>query len=1090
MSSGTQITEPSSARKLAIYGQNVRKYVPRIFAYFVGIIAVLSALGAFGGALGREVARLWGLLENVLLLTPLNLGYAAALAVLAGATARRKRVAFWVLVAYFAFMFLVVLLIFGLAISGVADEPGRRLLDRGEIVGFALTALVSIAALNLLFWGRHEFYARVRKGGLRQAFLTFIAVAGLGIGIGYLLVSAFPGSLQGAAEKLRYSADKVLGGFAFALDTRGEAPGWVSFVLGLFGAIAVFAGLFTLLRSQQVTSELSAEQESRIRGLLARYGEQDSLGYFATRRDKAAVFAPNGKAAITYRVVNGVSLASGDPVGDPQSWEAAIATWLEQARGYAWVPAVMGAGEQAATAYHRAELKIVHLGDEAILETKEFTLEGRDMRPVRQAVHRVERAGYTATVRRHSDIPGPELKEIADLATRWRDTESERGFSMALGRLGDPNDGDCVLVTVTDGEGATKALLSFSPWGKRGLSLDLMRRDPRSENGVMEFMVSEVMRRAPQLGVDRVSLNFAVFRSVFAEGARIGAGPILRLARRLLLFFSKWWQLESLYRSNAKYQPHWEPRFLCLGERRELARVGIAAGIAEGFLTLPGTHAAPLDHTLAPVLPVTEIEPEEQEEQEKIPEQMGVRIAKLDHLKAAGFEPYPVTFARTTTCSQVTARHRGLAADQHTGETVSLAGRIMLLRNHGRVCFATLRDWSGDLQLMLQTDLERWKSTVDIGDHVGVTGEVITSRHGELTLLASSWSLTAKCLRPLPDKHSGLADPEARVRQRYLDLIVNPDSRQTLRTRSAVIRSLRESLVERGFIEVETPILQRIHGGANAKPFTTHINAYDMRLYLRIAPELYLKRLCVGGVEKVFELGRTFRNEGVDFKHNPEFTMLEAYQAYADYDTMRRLTQELIQALPVTREDLDLSGDWPVVTVNDAISAALGEQVNADTSREELTRLCERADVPVEPEWSRGAVVLEMYERLVESKTVRPTFYKDFPADVSPLTRSHRSDPRLAERWDLVAFGSELGTAYSELIDPVEQRRRLTEQSMLAAGGDPEAMELDLDFLEALEHAMPPSGGLGIGVDRLVMLLTGKSIRETLAFPLVRRSAR
>ncbi|GIH09882.1 lysine--tRNA ligase [Rhizocola hellebori] len=1049
---------------------------------------MLSALGALGGALGRGAMRVRELLENVLLLTPLNLGYAAALAVLAGATARRKRVAYWVLIAYFSFLFLVVLLVMGIAISGVADEPGKPYLNRGDTIGLALAGLVSIGALNLLFWGRHEFYARVRKGGLRQAFKVFAGVVAIGIGLGYTLVSVFPGSLEGAAEKLRYSVDKVLGGFGFALDTQGAAPGWVNFILGLFGAVAVFAGLFTLLRSQQVTSELSGEEESRIRGLLDRYGEQDSLGYFATRRDKAAVFSPNGKAAITYRVVNGVSLASGDPVGDPQAWDPAIAAWIEHARRYAWVPAVMGASEEGATAYDRAAMKVIHLGDEAVLDAKEFTLEGRDMRPVRQAVNRVERAGYTATVRRHADIAPPELKEAADLATRWRDTESERGFSMALGRLGDPNDGACVLVSVQDGTGATKALLSFSPWGKRGLSLDLMRRDPQAENGVMEFMVSELMRQAPGLGVDRVSLNFAVFRSVFSEGGRIGAGPILRLARRLLLFFSKWWQLESLYRANAKYHPQWEPRFLCIGERRELARVGIASGIAEGFLTLPGTHAAPLDHSYAPLLPATEILPSPEEEQEKVPEQMGVRMEKLDHLRAAGYEPYPVTFARNSTCAQITRHHRELPPDQHTGDHVSLAGRIMLLRNHGRVCFATLRDWSGDLQLMLESDLERWKSTVDIGDHVGISGEVVTSRRGELTVLVSSWTLTAKCLRPLPDKHAGLSDPEARVRQRYLDLIVNPSSRDTLRTRSLTIRSLRESLAERGFIEVETPILQRIHGGANAKPFTTHINAYDMRLYLRIAPELYLKRLCVGGVEKVFELGRTFRNEGVDFKHNPEFTMLEAYQAYADYNTMRELTQSLVQALPVARDDLDLSGQWPVVTVNDAISHALGEQVTADTTREELVRLCERAGVPVDPGWGAGAVVLEMYERLVESKTVQPTFYKDFPAEVSPLTRSHRDDPRLAERWDLVAFGSELGTAYSELIDPVEQRRRLTEQSLLAAGGDPEAMELDLDFLEALEHAMPPSGGLGIGVDRLVMLLTGKSIRETLAFPLVRRT--
>ena len=292
-------------------------------------------------------------------------------------------------------------------------------------------------------------------------------------------------------------------------------------------------------------------------------------------------------------------------------------------------------------------------------------------------------------------------------------------------------------------------------------------------------------------------------------------------------------------------------------------------------------------------------------------------------------------------------------------------------------------------------------------------------------------------------------------------------------------------------------MLQQIHGGANARPFTTHINAYDLDLHLRIAPELYLKRLCVGGLERVFELGRTFRNEGVSHKHNPEFTMLEAYQAYADYGVMLDLTRELVQGAataafgaPVARRDgteHDISGHWPVRTVHDAISDALGERIDADTGLAVLHRHCDRAGVPYTADDGRGDVVLEMYERLVEERTALPTFYKDFPTDVSPLTRQHRADPRLAERWDLVAFGTELGTAYSELTDPVEQRRRLTAQSLRAAGGDPEAMELDEDFLDALEYAMPPTGGLGIGVDRLVMFLTGLTIRETLPFPLVRR---
>ncbi len=429
----------------------------------------------------------------------------------------------------------------------------------------------------------------------------------------------------------------------------------------------------------------------------------------------------------------------------------------------------------------------------------------------------------------------------------------------------------------------------------------------------------------------------------------------------------------------------------------------------------------------------------------------------------------------------------------------------MLVRDFGGIVFVALRDWSGDHQLALTRDrcgpaLDRFRADADIGDHITATGYAGRSDKGEPTVFVRSWQLTGKCLHPLPDKRHGLTGPEARVRRRHLDLITRPDARRVLSARSAAVQALRQGLLDRGYLEVETPVLQQIHGGANARPFTTHANAYDLDLYLRIAPELYLKRLCVGGLEKVFELGRTFRNEGVSPKHNPEFTMLEAYQAHADYDVMLGLARELVQGAaraalgaPVVHRDgreYDISGDWPVRTVYGALSEELDEEIGPGTELLRLHRMCDRAGVPYTADDGPGDVVLEMYERLVEQRTLLPTFYKDFPTDVSPLTRQHRTDPRLAERWDLVAFGTELGTAYSELTDPVEQRRRLTAQSLLAAGGDPEAMELDEDFLDALEYAMPPTGGLGLGVDRLVMFLTGLTIRETLPFPLVRRGRR
>jgi len=486
-----------------------------------------------------------------------------------------------------------------------------------------------------------------------------------------------------------------------------------------------------------------------------------------------------------------------------------------------------------------------------------------------------------------------------------------------------------------------------------------------------------------------------------------------------------------------------------------------------------------------------------------VPEQVRVRLEKRARMLEAGIDPYPVSYPRTALAAEVRAEHGSLPPDTATGETVAVAGRVILSRIGGKLCFATLRDGSGDIQVMIslarvgEQELARWKRDVDLGDHVGVTGEVITSRSGELSVLADSFAITAKSLRPLPEKHAGLTDPESRVRQRYVDLIVNPQARRLAETRSAVVQSVRSTLVSRGYLEVETPILTPLHGGANARPFVTHYNAYDSQVYLRIALELYLKRLLVGGIEKVFEIGRNFRNEGVDTTHNPEFSMLEAYEAYGDYNTIAELTQTLAQGAAVaafgstviTRADgsqYDIGGQWRSLSVHEAISAKAGQEVTPDTGLPELLKLCEQLDVPLQPSWNRGQVILEMYERLVEKQTVEPTFYRDFPVEVSPLTRQHRTDPRLAERWDLVAFGAELGTGYSELVDPVVQRERLTAQSLLAAGGDPEAMQLDEDFLLALEHAMPPTGGMGMGIDRLVIMLTGENIRETILFPFVR----
>lgn len=1097
-------------------GQTWTARVPAVVVVVLVAIALLCAFAAVGSVFYSGVQPTREFVDEFVFLAPNNLGYAAFLLVLAAALARRKRVAFWTLVILLCLQLmlsgLTMVILMITPIDTLVGADGRELLlpwwVRWGVAGNIVFTAFVLAILSLSI---QQFYGRVQRASLPKALTTLLLLLSVFVVLGYGLVSAFPGSLVGPEDRFSWTFERVVGGaITFDVTRTGQAPGWVNLVLGLFGMAAMFTSLTALFRSQRTASVLPPDDEQRVRTLLAEQGERDSLGYFATRRDKAVLFSASGKAAISYRVVAGVCLASGDPIGDREAWQPAIDRWLAMCREYTWRPAVMGVGEEGAEAYARAGLKILQIGDEAVLDVSAFTLEGREMRPVRQAVNRLHRIGYSVRVRRHREVPADEMANAARLAVSWRDTDAERGFSMALGRLGDPTDGQCVLVEALDPDGQVNALLSLTPWGRHGLSLDLMRRDRNADNGLVELMVTSLVQAAPRWGVERISLNFAVFRSAFEEGARIGAGPILRTWRGILLFFSRWWQLESLFRANVKYQPRWVPRFLGFGDRRELARVGVASAVAEGFL--PGgvrrNHAAAMAVTSAEArLPQGSDEPVDHGRMGRVPEQMRVRMDKLARLRDAGTDPYPVAVPRTASCAEVADRHGGLEPDTRTGESTAVAGRVMLLRDHGKLCFATLRDWSGQLQIMLSAQdtgeqaLRDWKSQVDIGDHVSVQGEPITTRHGELTVAGREWTLAAKCLHPLPDKHLGLTDQETRARKRYVDLLVGSEARNLLTARSAAVQALRSTLLDGDYLEVETPILQPVHGGATARPFTTRINAYDMRMYLRIAPELYLKRLCIGGVEKVFELGRTFRNEGVSYKHNPEFTMLEAYQAHADYTTMRELCQRLVQAAATAAngaevarrtgadggiEELDLSGQWPVITVNEALSTALGEEVTADTTLERLQELCDHAEVAYSPAWGRGAVVLELYERLVEEHTVQPTFYTDFPTEVSPLTRQHRDDPRLAERWDLVAFGTELGTAYSELIDPVEQRRRLTEQSLLAAGGDPEAMELDEDFLEALEYAMPPTGGLGLGVDRLVMLLTGRSIRETLPFPLVR----
>ncbi|MER7682345.1 phosphatidylglycerol lysyltransferase domain-containing protein [Streptomyces sp. NPDC096934] len=543
-------------------------------------VTFINFLSAAWVTLGQDVRR--HNTENLFTPYLLTAGFASGVfTMFLAVTMRRRKRAAWILNLVLSGLFL---LLFAVA---MAFPEIRR--SAQNWISLALTT----AFVASLVVGRREFYAKGDRSNPKLA--AIVATGGLLVCslLAALLVTvtnSAPDAARSAfSERWRYGTLRLVSVAADDSRFHGLAiANWVNVTINVLSTLLVLAVFYAAFRSRRAVDPLTEDDEKRLRVLLDRNGDRDSLGYFALRREKSVVWSPTGKAAVAYRVVGGVSLASGDPLGDPEAWPGAIEPWLAEARAHGWIPAVMGASEEAGTVYSRHGLDALELGDEAIVETAEFTLEGRAMRTVRQAYNRVARAGYRVRIRRHDDIPAAEMAHLLERADDWRDGATERGFSMALGRLGDPDDGQCVMLECTDGEGELRALLSFVPWGPRGLSLDLMRRDRDSENGLMEFMVIELLRRAKDIGITQVSLNFAMFRSVFERGARLGAGPVLRLWRSLLSFFSRWWQIESLYRANAKYRPIWEPRFLLFEKSADLLRIGVASARAEGFLEAPG----------------------------------------------------------------------------------------------------------------------------------------------------------------------------------------------------------------------------------------------------------------------------------------------------------------------------------------------------------------------------------------------------------------------------------------------------------------------------------------------------------------------
>jgi len=492
-------------------------------------------------------------------------------------------------------------------------------------------------------------------------------------------------------------------------------------------------------------------------------------------------------------------------------------------------------------------------------------------------------------------------------------------------------------------------------------------------------------------------------------------------------------------------------------------------------------------------------------EGQPVEDPFAVRRAKRDAIIESGGTPYRDRFDYTHRASDVIAAYGHLEAGEDAADVVSVAGRVVAKRDQGKVAFVVVRDATEDLQLFCRINLlgEDGYETIrslDVGDWVGATGSVLRTRRGELSVSPTEVLLLSKSLRPLPEKFHGLTDTETRYRQRYVDLIMNREVRDVFQARFQIISAVRRYMEAQEFLEVETPMLHPIPGGATARPFVTHHNTLDMEFYLRIAPELYLKRLLVGGFDRVYEINRSFRNEGISVRHNPEFTMLEAYQAFTNLEGMMDLTegivaaaaQEVLGTLQITYQgvDIDLSGPWARRTMIELTSEAAGEDVSFARSIEELRALCVTHEVPTDESWGKGKLITEIYEKLVEGNLVQPTFVTEYPLETSPLARKKPGEPELTERFELIVTGREIANAFSELVDPVDQRERFAKQIEAKAGGDDEAMGYDEDYLRAMEYGMPPAGGLGIGIDRLVMLLTDSaSIRDVLLFPHMRPEA-
>lgn len=1077
-----------------------------IVMQIVGLGLIVAAVPAF------QADRFWQLVRTLqvfpLVSTP-TLFNGVMLLVLGQGIRERRRAAYWLVLA-------LQLPTFGYAAAGALQLFGRPPLlvhAPGASVwnhsGLLIEVFTSFTLIVLLVLCRQVFTSRMPRRALLDGLLVWALGLILSFLIGFGLISMSPNRTQSVPDQLLWTLFSVFG----ATPTRAmlDAPGgtphvWVLHLISAMTTTALLAAVIVFVGASIREAVMTPAQELAIRRLLLETDteQSDSLGYYSTRREKSVVFSADRRAAITFSVYAGVAIAGGDPIGHADAWSGAIEKWMRLCQRNSWSAGVLAAGETAATAYRQAGFRIRRLGDEAILRTSEFSLRSPALHELSRTVHHFQRAGYRFEFHRQSELTQLRVNALRACASAWRHGRTERGFSMALSRLGDRSDPDLLIATCDDPEGNTIVLLTFAPWGRRGVSLDLMRRSPDADNGAVDATIASLASFGSENGIELISLNFAMFRENLQRGTHIAASAWERLNRRVLLGLSRWWQIASLMRANEKYAPEWLPRYAATQQGLSVLRFAAAAGTAEGFLPslFRGTRRrAPRRKAAFAGQVVRQRRTVDRALRNRyasaVDTALADRVRHRHRLESAGRTGRPGSMRTVAAPDMVSLSEAILRVTGGDSEPVNTWGRVVRIRSHGGVRFLDLVSEGAELQLLLErancAAFEELRE-VDPGDLFWCLGTAGTSRRGTAVLRVTDWSVLTKSLAPFPQGgHLTGTSP------RWMQLSLDPAARRPLKVRSSVLRSLRQTLDTTGFQEVETPILLRSQGGANARPFTTELNATHDRLSLRIAPELALKRLVAGGFPRVYELAKDFRNEGLDRTHSPEFTVLEAYAAFGDVNSMHVLAEQLLRdaAIAVTGAptllladgtNVDLSIPWPVRDQFDALSEALGTTVTSTTPRARWVQLCGQQDVPAPADDDIDRLIDRLYGKLVESRTQRPTFYTGFSSASTPLAAPLPGAPDRASRWDLVAGGMEIGTGYTELTDAVEQRKRLLEQSWYAEHGDPEAMHYDQAFIQALEYGVPPLGGLGLGVDRIIMLLTGVDIHATLAESLWERS--